>query len=392
MIADSLWTNTELGIKANVEKCGLGLSYGGSKRKLSVDIFNTMLDDCAIDKPFVYDIFGGGGALTYQAAFCGLNVLYNDLNTGLYNLLSNIKSFENSGFEDYFLNNFVNDKDFKRLRDAENKSASVVALLNIYSYGGVLSYYTYNKLDVVTKKAGHYMIGNNNYNSAEILSAFYKGRIGTKGTIYNYILDLHDYFKDIKEWKDRYLIYNNFIKKIEALTALQDFEFVKKWDIKKIVETDNKDFLDYINKKYELNLTSLSGVDGYTSIAYMKHFPVYECIKDISTFDGLDKISYSNLDFKEVEIKHSPSECVILCDIPYKSVGHRLYKENLDKGEFFDFGGFYEWIRGYAKKGYKVYICEYSMPDDFKEIMAKDYASRFGELGYKKVVERLYTL
>ena len=386
---DSLWTRQELGLKADTEKCGLGLSYGGGKRKLSVDIFNALLDDCGIDKPFVYDIFGGGGALTFQAAHSGLEVLYNDLNADLYVLLSNLKNFAKSGFEDYFLNNFVDNKDFKTLR------ASIVALLNIYSFGGLLSYYTYNQLDVSIKRNAHNLIGQNSYNAAEVISAFYKGKIGDKGKIYNYFLDLHEYFKDIKEWKQRQLIYNNTFKKVEALTSLQDYSFVNKWDIKRFVETDSKEFIDYINTKFNLNIKALTEVKGFLHNAYVKHFTAFELIMEMANFSNLDKISFSNLDFKRVEIKHKPSECVILCDIPYKTVGHRLYKKNIDDGEWFDFDGFYEWIRAYARKGYKVYICEYEMPDDFKCIMAKDYTSKFSsELGGKgkKVVERLFTL
>lgn len=55
-MTESLWTRQELGLKANVVKCGYALNYVGGKRKISHEILNTILDDCNIEKPVFYDI------------------------------------------------------------------------------------------------------------------------------------------------------------------------------------------------------------------------------------------------------------------------------------------------------------------------------------------------
>ena len=80
-------------------------------------------------------------------------------------------------------------------------------------------------------------------------------------------------------------------------------------------------------------------------------------------------------------------ECVIYCDIPYK--GTQTYKHDGAKLAF-DYEAFYQWVRDKAKDGYKIYISEYQMPSDFKEILAIDTKSLLSDKGQKAVKERLF--
>ena len=81
------------------------------------------------------------------------------------------------------------------------------------------------------------------------------------------------------------------------------------------------------------------------------------------------------------------SECVIYCDIPYK--GTRGYHHDGEKLEF-DYEAFYNWVREKSKDGYKIYISEYQMPSDFKEILIIDTNSRLNDKSPKKVKEKLF--
>ena len=55
----------------------IGLPYQGSKKKISKKIVEIIKQNFGTDKP-IYDIFGGGGAITAECVLNGLEVHYND--------------------------------------------------------------------------------------------------------------------------------------------------------------------------------------------------------------------------------------------------------------------------------------------------------------------------
>ena len=69
----------------------IGIPYQGSKRKLALPIVQHIIahnPKCTT----IFDLFGGGGAISMQALKRGLNVHYNELNSGVCNLLRKIQS------------------------------------------------------------------------------------------------------------------------------------------------------------------------------------------------------------------------------------------------------------------------------------------------------------
>ena len=56
----------------------IGLPYQGSKKKISKKIVEIIKQNFGADKP-IYDIFGGGGAITVECVLNSLEVHYNDL-------------------------------------------------------------------------------------------------------------------------------------------------------------------------------------------------------------------------------------------------------------------------------------------------------------------------
>lgn len=95
-------------------------------------------------------------------------------------------------------------------------------------------------------------------------------------------------------------------------------------------------------------------------------------------------IEISNKDYREVEIKHNPSDCIIYCDIPYKNTGK--YIESLNHNEF------YKWCFEKKEQGYNVFVSEYDMPLDFKCIFEKEHIKKIGVQNNLKSIERLYIL
>ena len=56
----------------------IGLPYQGSKKKISKKIVEIIKQNFGTNKP-IYDIFGGGGAITAECMLNGSEVHYNDL-------------------------------------------------------------------------------------------------------------------------------------------------------------------------------------------------------------------------------------------------------------------------------------------------------------------------
>lgn len=82
--------------------------------------------------------------------------------------------------------------------------------------------------------------------------------------------------------------------------------------------------------------------------------------------------------YDELEI---PDNSVIYCDPPYQATTG--YKDAFDSAKF------WEWVREKSKAGNKVYVSEYTAPDDFKCIWEKELSSSLSNTS-KKSSEKLF--
>ena len=82
--------------------------------------------------------------------------------------------------------------------------------------------------------------------------------------------------------------------------------------------------------------------------------------------------------YDELEI---PDNSVIYCDPPYQATTG--YKDSFDSAKF------WEWVREKSKAGNKVYVSEYTAPDDFKCIWEKELSSSLSNTS-KKSSEKLF--
>lgn len=76
-----------------------------------------------------------------------------------------------------------------------------------------------------------------------------------------------------------------------------------------------------------------------------------------------------------------PDNSVIYCDPPYQATTG--YKDAFDSAKFWD------WVREKSKAGNKVYVSEYTAPDDFKCIWSKELSSSLSNTS-KKSSEKLF--
>lgn len=118
----------------------IGLPYQGSKKKISKKIVEIIKQNFGTDKP-VYDIFGGGGAITAECMLNGLDVHYNDLDETIANMFQKVISED----RDYLKTLIVGRDEFLEILDKENKTIDDELKLLINSFGNNRKSYLYSE-------------------------------------------------------------------------------------------------------------------------------------------------------------------------------------------------------------------------------------------------------
>lgn len=150
----------------------LGLPYVGSKRKISKKIVELIRQNYGADKT-VYDLFGGGGAVTLECMINDIDVVYNDINDLP---MRAIKKIASEDFE--FLKTLLTPYDeFMELRNKENKNEIDYLKLVTNSFGYNLRTYVsgLDKSDVKLKIAEDYI---ERFNTAKGYRVWNKSRNG----------------------------------------------------------------------------------------------------------------------------------------------------------------------------------------------------------------------
>ena len=118
----------------------IGLPYQGSKKKISKKIVEIIKQNFGTDKP-VYDIFGGGGAITAECMLNGLEVHYNDLDETATSMFQKVVSED----RDYLKTLIVSRDEFFKIREKENKTVDDELKLLVNSFGNNRKTYLYSK-------------------------------------------------------------------------------------------------------------------------------------------------------------------------------------------------------------------------------------------------------
>ena len=118
----------------------LGLPYQGSKKKISKKIVEIIKQNFGTEKP-VYDIFGGGGAITAECLLNGLEVHYNDLDETITSMFQKVVSED----RDYLKTLIVSRDEFLKIRDKENKTIDDELKLLVNSFGNNRKNYLYSE-------------------------------------------------------------------------------------------------------------------------------------------------------------------------------------------------------------------------------------------------------
>ena len=118
----------------------IGLPYQGSKKKISKKIIEIIKQNFGTDKP-IYDIFGGGGAITAECILNGLEVHYNDLDKDITDAFERVISQD----REWIKTLIVSREEFFEIKDKENKTTDDFLKLLLNSFGNSTKSYMYSK-------------------------------------------------------------------------------------------------------------------------------------------------------------------------------------------------------------------------------------------------------
>lgn len=128
----------------------LRIPYMGSKRKIAKQLFQKMLEIKPKAKYF-FDLFGGGGAMSFFALQIGLKVHYNEKQKGMVDLLNYILERAKNGekgqyglFPDDFYK-FITREEFAVLKDEDSTKGQFARIC--YSFGNNQRAYAFGDIE-----------------------------------------------------------------------------------------------------------------------------------------------------------------------------------------------------------------------------------------------------
>ena len=274
----------------------IGLPYQGSKKKISKKIIEIIKQNFDTNKP-IYDIFGGGGAITAECLINGLEVHYNDLDHAITGMFQKVVSED----RDYLKTLIVSRDEFFKIREKENKTIDDELKLLINSFGNNRKNYLYSE-DISDFK----------YNlAAEIVKKHdvFSGYRKTK----TYLKALQD-FKNQSYQKTRL----QQLERLERLQQLQRLQQLERLQQLPHIEPTNLDYTKfsevknailYLDPPYE-NAT----LDGYSISEFdsqLFYDWAYEMSKNntvlISSYEVSDERFESVFEFKKARSTFAPT-------------------------------------------------------------------------------------
>jgi site-specific DNA-adenine methylase len=245
----------------------LRIPYMGSKRKIAEELFQKMLEIKPNAKYF-FDLFGGGGAMSFFALQIGLKTQYNEKQKGMVDLLNYILQRARSGekgqykiFPDDFYN-FIDREQFKILKDEDSIKGQFARIC--YSFGNNQRTYLFGDIEEL-KHLAHDIVVFKNENALEEFN---------QKTNSNFVLSKKE------SWNERRL---DFMAQVIGRLDLQQLER-----------------LQQLHQLHQL--------------------------EQLEQLERLPAFAITNLDFQDVKIETPIEETIIYLDPPYR--GTAEYKEN----------------------------------------------------------------
>lgn len=266
----------------------IGLPYQGSKKKISKKIVEIIKQNFGTDKP-VYDIFGGGGAITAECLINGLDVHYNDLDKTITDMFKKVILSD----REYLKTIIISREEFFKIKNKQEKSVDDNLKMLVNSFGNDRRTYLYSK-----EKSGI------KYNLAiEIIK--------NHDTFTNY-KKTETYIKNLQNFKEQSYQKTRLpqleqLQQIQQLERLQQLGQFKQLEDLRVTNLDYKDFsgvenaILYLDPPYEGATNKGYLIDGLDSQSFYDW--AYEMSKKniviISSYEISDKRFQCVYEFKK---------------------------------------------------------------------------------------------
>lgn len=257
----------------------IGLPYQGSKKKVAKKIVEIIKQNFGADK-VVYDVFGGGGAITAECLINGLDVKYNDHCSFITAAFQKIISSD----REWLKTLIISREEFLKIRAKQEKTLDDELKLLVNSFGNKRQSYLYGKAHADAK-----------YNLAVEIIAKHNVFSGYKQTdTYRNAARPFDAGKPVK---------NQALQRLEQLQRLQLLERLQQLHRLEITNKDYRAFSDvkgaiiYLDPPYEN-----SDVAGYSDSKQFNHSEFYDWAAEMARENIVLLSSYTVTDdrFEEV--------------------------------------------------------------------------------------------
>lgn len=212
----------------------VGLPYIGSKKKISKKIVEIIKQNFGTDLP-VYDVFGGGGAITAELLLNGIQVHYNDLDSDITRMFMRVISKD----REWIKTLIVSRNEFLIIRDKKEKTVDDNLKLLVNSFGNNSSSYLYAKKCSDTK-----------YNLAVE------------------IINKHDVFAGCKKTET----YQNTIKQLQRLEQLERLKQLQQ--LERLQQLEQLGQLERLQQLGQLGQLEITNHD-YTAFSNVKNAVFY---------------------------------------------------------------------------------------------------------------------
>ena len=118
----------------------VGLPYVGSKKKISKKIVEIIKQNFGTDKT-VYDLFGGGGAITAELLINNMKVVYNEIDKSVCDMLCTVLVED----REWLKTLLISREEFVAIREKDIKSVDDELKLLVNSFGNDRKSYLYSK-------------------------------------------------------------------------------------------------------------------------------------------------------------------------------------------------------------------------------------------------------
>lgn len=276
----------------------LGLPYQGSKKKISKKIVEIIKQNFGTDKP-IYDVFGGGGAITAECLINGLEVHYNDLDRTITDMFQKVVSED----RDYLKKLLVSRDEFFRIREKENKTIDDELKLLVNSFGNNRKNYLYSEesSDLKHNLAIEIIKNHDTFDG-------YRKTETYKNAYRPFDIGKVDRFQVLQQ-----------LQRLQQLQQIQQLERLQNFNINnlKITNKDYKHFtylkntIIYLDPPYEKAHLNGYSINNFSSKAFYDW--AYNMSKNntvlISSYEISDKRFECVYEFKNARSTFSPKSC-----------------------------------------------------------------------------------